>query len=197
MPNSRSRRVTWSASRPYKPTAARTSPTSPNDETRTKMNRSVVRERVAAFCSETKLYAARFAFARVSAARIVGSLTERPSVCRTKVMSSSAVVACTSICASGRAIMPRTSPSRGSAIAFISPTTPIIVNHGRVPSSRPQRIRLPIGESLGQKRFAILWLTMQTSGASAASLALKSRPWRIGCPMLRKYPGTGTREYAV
>src|SRR5204863_9889974 len=72
-----------------------------------------------------------------------------------------------------------------------------IVNHGRVPSSRPQRIRLPIGESLGQKRFAILWLTMQTSGASAASLALKSRPWRIGCPMLRKYPGTGTREYAV
>src|SRR5438552_1111667 len=102
MPNSRSRRATWSASRPYKPTAARTSPTSPNDETRTKMNRSVVRERVAAFWSERKLYAARFAFARASAARIAGSFTERPSVCRTKVMSSSDVVACTSICASGR-----------------------------------------------------------------------------------------------
>src|SRR6266403_2073335 len=66
MPNSRSRRATWSASRPYKPTAARTSPTIPNDETRTKMNRSVVRERVAASCSDRKLYAARFAVARVS-----------------------------------------------------------------------------------------------------------------------------------
>src|SRR6476661_4022320 len=50
-------------------------------------------------------------------------------------MSSSGAVVCTSICASGRATMPTTSPSRGSAIAFISPTTPTIVNHGRVPST--------------------------------------------------------------
>src|SRR6185369_6974329 len=63
--------------------------------------------------------------------------------------------------------------------------------------SRPQRMRFPMAESLGQKRFAMLWLTMQTSGESAVSLALKSRPCRIGWPMLWKYPGTGTREYAV
>src|SRR6267378_315487 len=62
---------------------------SPNDETRTKMNRSVVRDRAAASSSETKLYAARLTFARASAARIDASFTERPLVCRTKVMSSS------------------------------------------------------------------------------------------------------------
>ena len=115
-------------------------------------------------------------------------------MCRTKVMSSSGVVACTSIWESGRAIMPSTSPSRGSAIAFMSPTTPTIVNHGRVPSSRPHRIRLPIGDSSGQNLFAMLWLMIQTSGASAVSLALKSRPCNNGSSTLWKYPGTGMRE---
>src|SRR5207245_3688895 len=58
-------------------------------------------------------------------------------------------------------------------------------------------MRLPIGECLGQKRCAMLLLMMQTSGASAVSPALKSRPCNSAWPMLWKYPGTGTREYAV
>src|ERR1044071_9933589 len=130
----------------------------------------------------------------------------------------------------------------------MSPTTPTIVNHGRVPSSRPQRMRFPIGESLGQKRFAMPWVIMQTGGdrfhvaddadnREPRASSIKSSPAdafpdrrivrpktfrnalgdnadgrrgsgvarveiaalqdRVGWPTLGKYPGTGTREYAV
>ena len=70
------------------------------------------------------------------------------------------VIVVASSCFIGRTIMPMTSPSRGSAIAFMSPTTPTTVSHGRAPSTRPHFTRFPIGFSLGQNRLTNAFVTM-------------------------------------
>jgi len=62
----------------------------------------------------------------------------------------------------------------------MSPAMPATVNQGCFDLGPPNRNRFPMGSSPGQKRFAMVSLTITTPGASAESCSSKNRPLRNG-----------------
>ena len=77
--------------------------------------------------------------------------------------------------------------SESSASCLIRPTTPTIVIQGPGESARPSRSRLPSGLSFGQYCAAMCASMRVTRWPVRVSCSVKSRPWRSGISIARKY----------